>query len=106
MTDHPPIDASGAVLLDSFLGVTCTICAPCAMTKVEVEAAALQLIPPTHTAWKAYNKAGWLIQMGERTPSPCSVCQDRQHWFLASLPDRVLKKGTRNGGSTDAASIF
>ena len=85
---HPPFpdDATlgGAVMFAELVGLTCSMCAPVIMGQEEVEAAAMLITSPQLGAWRAVDKSQPPISLGAKTPSPCNLYQDRQHWFLVS----------------------
>ena len=86
---HPPFpddpQLGGAVMYANLVGMTCSVCAPLIMGQEEVEAAAMLLAEPRGEGpWRAIDKSQPPLSMGAKTPSPCNVYPDRQHWFLVS----------------------
>jgi hypothetical protein len=81
----PPHDSvprppnGGPVVYADLMGWACSICAPIAMTKDEVEAFAAHELEPIGE-WEAVDKA--LMGLGDPTPNPCNQSPDRRHWFL------------------------
>ena len=66
-------------------GFTCSICAPNAMTKDDVESFAEAKFPAATPApiggWEAVDKSK--AGLGGATPNPCNIDpENRTHWFL------------------------
>jgi hypothetical protein len=82
--NHHPIDPIGVVVLPPIHGLTCSICAPCSLTRVEVEMATGWLATPRYGPWKAIDKS--------KPPNACEAYPNRQHWLLISpITNNVAK---------------
>lgn len=86
-TEHPLDfdDNSPAVVFSALGGLTCSVCAPSAMTAREVEAFAARTIgAPAGGDWTAVDKSR--LGLGRKTPEVCNVASGREigrkHWFL------------------------
>jgi hypothetical protein len=78
---NAPIPPGKGMFVFAELGaVSCSICAPGAVTKDEVEAFATATLGRPFGGWEAVDKSK--ISMGQPTPNPCNVAADRKHWFL------------------------
>jgi hypothetical protein len=75
------------VVFADLAGLSCSVCAPDAMTASEVEAFANAHGPKSNFGkWVTVDKSklGFLreVGLGQATPNPCNQVAGRKHWFL------------------------
>lgn len=80
------------VVFAELLGMSCSVCAPEAMTAPEVEAYANDLGPePNFGKWVIVDKSK--LGLGSPTPNPCNQIDGRRHWFLLNEPNAAMLAG-------------
>lgn len=73
-------------------GMTCSICAPDAMSAADVEAFANDHGPPSNFGkWVAVDKSK--LGLGQPTPNPCNQVAGRKHWFLLNEINAAMQAG-------------
>jgi hypothetical protein len=68
------------VVFAELMGMTCSICAPDAMTEIEIERFANDQILSNFGKWVVVDKSK--LGLGQPTPNPCNQVAGRRHWFL------------------------
>lgn len=95
MIIHDPITLTtpdAPVVFAELMGVTCSICAPDAMTAAQVEAFANEHGPASQFGqWVTVDKSK--LGLGQPTPNPCNQVAGRRHWFLLNEPNAAMLAG-------------